>query len=85
MKQAAVKQEPERGPKAEEVPGPQLIADPKGTAVNLARLLQSPQTVWRDIAKRPEHTEPSPLSWPQPTLKETGGGEQAEDVPTRAE
>ena len=72
MEQAAVKSDPE------------VIADPRGTAVNTALLLQSPQAAW-DIPARQEHTEPNPLMWSQPTFKEIGGGEPSEEIPPRAE
>ena len=68
MQQAAVK------------PDPEVIADPRGTAVNTAMLLQSPQAAWATPGRR-EHTEPNPLMWSQPTLKEIGGGEPEEKVP----
>ena len=72
MQHAAVKSDPE------------VIADPRGTAVNTALLLQSPHLpaghAWGD-----EDTEPNPLMWSQPTFKEIGGGEPKEKIPKDSE
>ena len=88
MKHAAVKSELEEGPMAFGCAWrPRVIADPRGTAVNKALLLQSPRASRAFVAGRQEHTEPNPLSWPQPRLKEIGGGEQEQGkkVPARSE
>jgi hypothetical protein len=69
MRQAAVKSELE------------VIADPKGTAVNAALLLHSPSAVHASRVDRVELTEASPLMWSQPTLKEIGDGERSTKVP----
>lgn len=73
MKHAVVKSELE------------VIADPKGTAVNAALLLQSPSAVHASRANRKELTEANPLMWSQLTLKEIGDGERKEEIPAGSE
>jgi hypothetical protein len=59
----------------------EVIADPRGTAVN--RALRSPSP-WA-AGRRREHTEPNPLMWSQPTFEEIGGGENSATVPAGPE
>jgi hypothetical protein len=55
----------------------EVIADPRGTAVNKAMQPSSPSAA----CGRQEHTEPNPLMWSQLTLKEIGDGERSAEVP----
>jgi len=70
MKQAAVKQEPE------------VIADPRGTAVNEVMRSSSPSSRPDGMHRSgKEHTDPNPLMWSQLTFKEIGDGARTTEVP----